>query len=528
MALVDAVLHYRFLLFSHLTMLLLLILTSKGNGDSDDCPDSFDCGDLGLLCSPFTKLTKGGKLFQVTNIDYDSSKGNTISIIDQSFIKLLRTNACEVFIRGLCTFGNPFPFLVREITFQFQLSDECERCHRDKKGHCNARNNGQIYCSRKHRSSSWKLPLVLGVGVGPWIVVGLFLTLRYFKRKYDSPHIQLQPSNNAYSFNKLFFGTVYYGKLKDGREAAVKRLFEHNNRRVEQFVNEIELLARLCHRNLVSLYGCTSRHSRELLLVYEYIPNGTVASHLHGDLARAGLLTWPIRMQIAIETASALAYLHASDIIHREVKTNNILLDVNFSVKLADFGLSRMFSNNVSHVSTAPQGSPGYLDPEYFQLYKLSVKSNVYSFGVVLIELISSMTAIDSAREKEEINLANLAAKKIRKGAIGELDDTSFGFESDSEVKRMVSSVAELAFQCVLGNMELRPSMDQVLQELNKINGGSFEFDHLEKIHNCVGSSRSGELHPSLDETSMSKKQVLSSPKSLTEKWESESTTASG
>ncbi|XP_058760795.1 LEAF RUST 10 DISEASE-RESISTANCE LOCUS RECEPTOR-LIKE PROTEIN KINASE-like 1.1 [Vicia villosa] len=667
MSLVYTVVHDRFLKFSHLTLLLLLILTSKGNGHSDDCPDSFDCGNLGLLRSPFTKvgfpncgalaiqgcddvnktsmkhvqLTKGGKLFQVTNIVYDPSKGNTISIIDQNFNHLLMKSACEVFTYvniilpspspfgtfymkdnitafkcnrtqklvtippnnffmnsscpkydfyfgdsisdgesnhsfttcfllylpivelGFALSGNPFPFLAHEITFKFQPSDECERCHHDAKGHCYARNNRQIYCARKHRSPpSWKLPLVLGVGVGPWIIVGLFLTLRYFKRKYDSACIQLQPSNNAFvdphpnresESNKLFFGipvfsyeelqqatnnfdstrtlgdggfgTVYYGKLKDGREVAVKRLFEHNYRRVDQFVNEIELLARLRHRNLVSLYGCTSRHSRELLLVYEYIPNGTVASHLHGDLAKAGLLTWPIRMQIAIETASALAYLHASDIIHRDVKTNNILLDTNFSVKLADFGLSRLFPNNVSHVSTAPQGSPGYLDPEYFQLYKLSVKSDVYSFGVVLIELISSMTAIDSAREKEEINLANLAAKKIRKGAIGELVDPSLGFESDSEVKRMVSSVAELAFQCVLGNMELRPSMDQVLQELKKIDGGNFEFVHLEKMRDFVESSHSEEIHPSLNETSLNKKQVSSSPKSLTEKWESESTT---
>lgn len=305
----------------------------------------------------------------------------------------------------------------------------------------------------------------------------------------------------------------------------MKHLFEHNYRRVEQFVNEIKLLTRLRHRNLVSLYGCTSRHSRELLLVYEYIPNGTIATHLHGNLARAGLLTWPIRMQIAIETASALAYLHASDIIHRDVKTNNILLDINFSVKVADFGLSRLFPNDVSHVSTAPQGSPGYLDPEYFQLYKLSVKSDVYSFGVVLIELISSMTAIDAAREREEINLANLAAKKIRKGAIGELVDPSLGFESDSEVKRMVTSVAELAFQCMLGDMELRPSMDQVLQELKKIDGGNFEFDHVEKVDEYVGSSHSEEVHPSLDGTCMNRKhEVSSSPKSLTEKWETEST----
>ncbi|TXG57329.1 hypothetical protein EZV62_018642 [Acer yangbiense] len=168
------------------------------------------------------------------------------------------------------------------------------------------------------------------------------------------------------------FGTVYYGKLRDGREVAVKRLYEHNYRRVEQFMNEIKILTRLRHKNLVSLYGCTSRHSQGLLLVYEFIPNGTIANHLHGDRANPCLLTWPIRMNIAIETASALAYLHASDIIHRDVKTNNILLDNNFCVKVVDFGLSRLFPTDVTHVSTAPQGTPSYVDPEYHQCYQLT------------------------------------------------------------------------------------------------------------------------------------------------------------
>ncbi|GKU97614.1 hypothetical protein SLEP1_g10741 [Rubroshorea leprosula] len=263
------------------------------------------------------------------------------------------------------------------------------------------------------------------------------------------------------------FGTVYYGVLRDGRVVAVKRLYENNVRRVEQFLNEIKILADIRHPNLVTLYGCTSRHSRELLLVYEYIPNGTVADHLHGGRANTGnLLGWPVRLSIAIETANALAYLHANDIIHRDVKTNNILLDNNFHVKVADFGLSRLFPNDVTHVSTAPQGTPGYVDPEYYQCYHLTDKSDVYSFGVVLIELISAKQAVDTSRHRHDINLANMAISRIQNQALHELVDPSLAFETDYAVRTMITAVAALAFRCLQNDRDMRPSMGEVLEVL--------------------------------------------------------------
>lgn len=234
-------------------------------------------------------------------------------------------------------------------------------------------------------------------------------------------------------------------------------------------MNEIEILTHLRHQNLVTLYGCTSGHSRKLLLVYEYIPNGTVADHLHGDREEPGSLTWPIRMSIAIETASALSYLHASDVIHRDVKTSSILLDNNFHVKVADFGLSRFFPIDVTHVSTAPQGIPGYVDPAYHQCYKLTNKSDVYSFGVVLIELVSSMPAVDVKRHQHEINLAALAINKIQNGALHELVDPCLGFESDYAVRMITTLVAELAFRCLQLDRDMRPSMDEVLEVLRAI-----------------------------------------------------------
>ncbi|KAL9343885.1 hypothetical protein Peur_064316 [Populus x canadensis] len=284
---------------------------------------------------------------------------------------------------------------------------------------------------------------------------------------------ELEEATNCFDPSKELgdggFGTVYYGVLKDGRVVAVKRLYENNMRRAEQFMNEIEILAHLRHKNLVILYGCTTRHSHELLLVYEYIPNGTVADHLHGRQSNSGLLTWPVRLSIAIETASALAYLHTSDVIHRDVKTTNILLDNDFHVKVADFGLSRLFPNDVTHVSTAPQGTPGYVDPEYYQCYQLTNKSDVYSFGVVLIELISSLQAVDTNRHRHDINLSNMAVNKIQNHALNELVDPFLGFDKDIVVRRMVTSVAELAFRCLQQDREMRPAMEEVLEALKRI-----------------------------------------------------------
>ncbi|XP_022988480.1 LEAF RUST 10 DISEASE-RESISTANCE LOCUS RECEPTOR-LIKE PROTEIN KINASE-like 1.2 isoform X2 [Cucurbita maxima] len=318
---------------------------------------------------------------------------------------------------------------------------------------------------------------------------GTYLGVHLFSYK------ELEEATNHFDSNKELgdggFGTVHYGLLKDGRAVAVKRLFESNFKRVEQFMNEVGILARLRHHNLVSLYGCTSSNSRELLLVYEYVPNGTVADHLHGKLAKPGKLPWSTRLKIAIETAGALVYLHASEIIHRDVKTNNILLDNHYSVKVADFGLSRLFPLDVTHVSTAPQGTPGYVDPEYHQCYQLSDKSDVFSFGVVLVELMSSMPAVDITRHRQEINLFNMAINKIQSHALHELVDPSLGFESDYKIKDMITSVAEVAFQCLQSMKDERPTMIEVLDSLNAIQNRNNDAVQLKNGYESSQSSMS-------------------------------------
>ncbi|KAL0380797.1 UNVERIFIED_CONTAM: LEAF RUST 10 DISEASE-RESISTANCE LOCUS RECEPTOR-LIKE PROTEIN KINASE-like 1.1 [Sesamum angustifolium] len=410
--------------------------------------------------------------------------------------------------------------LTAEFLVEWNLNETCYECHHGG-GQCLSNTLNEFEC-RKERS---RLTLILATtipGVGVFLVICMLVTYIIWQRKkkisrgyllsrnmssdpssksdieggslyFGIPifsYAQLEEATNNFDPSKELgdggFGTVYYGKLRDGREVAIKRLYEHNYRRVQQFMNEIKILTCLRHPNLVSLYGCTSRRSRELLLVYEYIPNGTVADHLHGDRAKEAPLTWPVRMSIAIETASALAYLHN------------------------------------------PQGTPGYVDPEYHQCYQLTDKSDVYSFGVVLIELISSMPAVDISRHRHEINLANLAVNRIQRCAFDELIDPSLGYETDAEVMRMTTSVAELAFRCLQLEKDMRPSMDEVLIFLQDIQAGEDgKFGETE-----VGDgSRTvpGKIPPSPeteDVVLLKNKVFQSSPIAVTDVWASSSSTA--
>eukprot|EP00253_Pinus_taeda_P032654 PITA_32654 len=267
------------------------------------------------------------------------------------------------------------------------------------------------------------------------------------------------------------FGSVYLGKLWGGRLVAVKRLYQDNSRRFEQFMHEVKIFSTLNHPHVVRLYGCTPLDSPELLLVYEFIPNGTLADHLHGDRKSPTGLPWNTRFKIATQTAKTLGFLHALDppILHRDVKTSNILLDENSDIKLGDFGLCRIVPVDASHVTTIPQGTPGYVDPEYYQCYRLTEKSDVYSFGVVLLEIISAKQAMDINRKRGEINLANLAITKIQEGTLNELADSQLEIEVNQEVQIMVSAVAELAFRCVASERDDRPHMEEVVVRLEEI-----------------------------------------------------------
>lgn len=264
------------------------------------------------------------------------------------------------------------------------------------------------------------------------------------------------------------YGTVYSGKLHN-QWVAIKRIKHRDTGSIEEVLNEIKLISSVSHPNLVRLLGC-SIEKGEQILVYEFMASGTLSQHLQRE--RGNGLVWAVRLSIATQTAQAIAHLHSAlnpPIYHRDIKSSNILLDHNFIPKLADFGLSRLGMAESSHISTAPQGTPGYLDPQYHQNFHLSDKSDVYSFGVVLVEIITALKVVDFSRPQNEVNLAALAIDRIGKGRLDEIIDPFLEPHRDAWSLSSLHKVAELAFRCLAFHRDMRPSMMEVAAELEQI-----------------------------------------------------------
>lgn len=270
------------------------------------------------------------------------------------------------------------------------------------------------------------------------------------------------------------YGTVYAGKLHNDDWVAIKRFRYRDTDSIDQVMNEIKLLSSVSHPNLLRLLGCCIEEG-EPILVYEFMPNGTLCQHLQRE--RGSGLPWTIRLTIATETAQAIAYLHSAmnpPIYHRDIKSSNILLDYNYRSKVADFGLSRLGMTESSHISTAPQGTPGYLDPQYHQYFHLSDKSDVYSFGVVLIEIITALKVVDFSRPHSEVNLAALAIDRIGRGCVDEIIDPYLEPHRDAWTLSSIHNVAELAFRCLAFHRDMRPTMMEVAEELEHIRVSSW------------------------------------------------------
>ncbi|KAL1560605.1 non-specific serine/threonine protein kinase [Salvia divinorum] len=266
------------------------------------------------------------------------------------------------------------------------------------------------------------------------------------------------------------FGLVYRGVLQNGRKVAVKLMDQAGQQGEDEFTAEVELLGRLASPYLLSLIGFCSK-SNSKLLVYEFMANGGLQEHLYpisGTKAMPSNLNWETRLRIALEAAKGLEYLHehvSPPVIHRDFKSSNILLDKNFHAKVSDFGLAKHGPEKAgAHVSTRVLGTQGYVAPEYALTGHLTTKSDVYSYGVVLLELLTGRVPVDMKRPPGEGVLVSWALPHLTdRDKVGEIMDPAL---QGQHSRKEVIQVAAIAAMCVQPEADYRPLMADVVQSL--------------------------------------------------------------
>ncbi|PON88030.1 Mitogen-activated protein kinase kinase kinase [Trema orientale] len=347
-----------------------------------------------------------------------------------------------------------------------------------------------LSCQKKKRK--YTIPVIASVSSLLVLLVAFLIGWRVIKRrkrdtvrKPDKPKTMrktgsaLEPKNHQFTYSEIIsitnnfekkvgiggFGTVYHGYLND-TQVAVKMLSKSSAQGYKEFQAEVKILMRVHHRNLTNLIGYCIEGDY-MGLIYEYMANGNLGRHLSDK--NAYTLSWEDRMQIAVDAAQGLEYLHHGckpSIIHRDVKTTNILLNEKFQAKLADFGLSRAFPmEGGTHVSTVVAGTLGYLDPEYFKSNWLNEKSDVYSFGVVLLEIITSRPVLEKINDHKSIHISQWVEHILENGQIKSIVDPRL--RGDFQVNSAWKAV-EIATACVSLISNERPTMNQVVMELKE------------------------------------------------------------
>ncbi|XP_042391851.1 putative serine/threonine-protein kinase [Zingiber officinale] len=285
---------------------------------------------------------------------------------------------------------------------------------------------------------------------------------------------ELYSATDGFSDDNLLgeggFGSVYLGKTSDGLQIAVKKLKSMSSKAEMEFAVEVEVLARVRHKNLLGLRGyCAAVDQR--LIVYDYMPNLSLLSHLHGQFSGKVRLDWARRMNVILGSAEALVYLHhevTPHIIHRDIKASNVLLDADFEPLVADFGFAKLIPEGVSHMTTRVKGTLGYLAPEYAMWGRVSGGCDVYSFGILLLEVVSGRKPIERLPGGAKRTITEWAEPMIARGRIRELADPRLrgGFD-EAELRRVV----EAAVMCVQGEADQRPDMREVVQILRQGRG---------------------------------------------------------
>ncbi|KAL9233168.1 hypothetical protein vseg_008198 [Gypsophila vaccaria] len=394
--------------------------------------------------------------------------------------------------------------------------DECKGAHECEKQEYCTNNEGSYTCecpkgyhgnaTKTHGCSSstpWLQPVIITAGIGGGViillVIGFLLHLRRGERRLkkireanfrenggDILHQkvsqmdvlkiftaqELESATDRYNEVNVIgrggFGVVYKGVIQDDQLVAIKRSLKVDPNQVEQFINEVLVLSQINNRNVVRLLGCCLE-TEVPLLVYEFINNGTLYDHLH-DEWKVQRFTWNLRLRIASEIADVLSYLHttiSTPIIHRDMKSANILLDESYTAKVADFGASKLVPSDEGQLATMLVGTQGYLDPEYIRTFKLTAKSDVYSFGVVLLELLTNENALSYQKPEHERCLSMHFLLKMKENRLFDIVDKNI---SDNPIQTaQIKEVANLAKWCLRLKGDDRPTMKEVATELEGI-----------------------------------------------------------